>query len=114
MPVEDIDLLEVAPPPPLDFQSNLPGLHACHTVLCYIVVFYPYFSTSLIPLWGLFTHLKKGWFLSMRSDLLRVAHLNILYKTNKNCTFAGYYFIQLTIFSTIFFHFYIETTKCVL
>ena len=86
----------------------------CHIVVLLYDCFLFYFSTSLIPLWGLFTHLKKGWFLSMRSDLLRVAHLNILYKTNKNCTFAGYYFIQLTIFSIIFFHFYIETMKCVL
>ena len=39
------------------------GVSACHiVVLCYIVVFYSYFSTSLIPSRGLFTHLKKDGF----------------------------------------------------
>ena len=45
----------------------------------------------------------------MRKDLSRVAQLNILYKTIKNYAFSGYYFIQLTIFYTMFFNFYIGT-----
>ena len=79
----------------------------CHIVVLLYDCFLFYFSTSLIPLWGLFTHLKKGWFLSMRKDLSRAAQLNILYRIKTK--FAGYYFIQLTNFSPTFFHFYIET-----
>ena len=51
---------------------------------------------------------KKGWFLRMHKDLSRVAQLNILYKTNKNYAFAGYYFIQLTIFPLYFSPFFIS------